>query len=150
MRLTNRGGRCAPWCSLDPDGDHLHDGLNTVPLIKIDTDAPGWNELQPVRGLTYRSGGFARGDENNQDANGKIPGYFLIDLDTTWQVTKHLQLFATVTNLLDKRYASFGIVGQNCFNGPNHTFDGLNPVNEHFVCPGAPRGGWVGARYAWD
>lgn len=59
-----------------------------------------------------------------------------------------LQLFATVINLLDKRDASFGRVGQHFFNGPHHTFDGRHPVNEQFVGPGALRGGWVGARYA--
>lgn len=99
---------------------------------------------------TYRSGINAQGDENNQDANGKIAGYFLIDLDTTYRLTKRLQLFATVSNLLNKRYASFGALGQNFFNGPNHTFDPLAPVNEAFVGPGAPRGAWVGMRYAWD
>jgi len=45
-----------------------------------------------------------------------------------------------VTNLFDKRYARFGALGRNFFNGRNHTFDGANPVNQQFVGPGAPRG----------
>jgi iron complex outermembrane recepter protein len=100
--------------------------------------------------LTYRSNIFARGDENNQDVNGSIAGYFLIDLDTTYNVTKHFQVFGSIQNLLNKRYASFGILGQNFFNGPNHTFDGDNVSNEQFLGLGAPRGFWVGARYSWD
>lgn len=100
--------------------------------------------------VTYRGGVFARGDENNRDANGKVPGYSLLALDTTWQATKHLQLFASVTNLLDTRYASLGMLDRNVFNGPHHSFDGLHPADEQFVGPGAPRGAWVGARYAWD
>ncbi|PMS15055.1 TonB-dependent receptor [Trinickia dabaoshanensis] len=100
--------------------------------------------------VTYRDGVYAQGDQNNGDVNGKIPGYFLIDLDTTYDVTKHLRVFATVTNVLNKRYASYGVLGQNFFNGPNHTFDGAAPINEQFVGPGAPRGAWVGVRYAWD
>jgi len=99
--------------------------------------------------LTYRGSIFARGDENNQDVNGTISGYFLIDLDTTYNVTKQLQVFATVKNLLNKKYSTFGILGENFFNGPNHTFDGANPVNEQFLGLGAPRGVWVGMRYAW-
>jgi outer membrane receptor protein involved in Fe transport len=99
--------------------------------------------------LTYRSGIYARGDENNQDVNGKIAGYWLINLDTTYQLTRQWQLFARVDNLLNKRYANFGVLGQNFFNGPNHTFDGANPLDEQFVGPGAPRGAWVGLRYAW-
>jgi outer membrane receptor protein involved in Fe transport len=131
---------------------HSGDRIPGIPAstVKLRLDfaaTPKWNI---GTNLTYRGGVFARGDENNQDANGTIPGYFLIDLDTTWQATKHLQLFASVTNLLDKRYANFGTLGRNFFNGPNHSFDGLNPVNEQFVGPGAPRGAWLGARYAWD
>jgi outer membrane receptor protein involved in Fe transport len=131
---------------------HSGDRIPGIPAstVKLRLDfaaTPKWNI---GTNLTYRGGVFARGDENNQDANGTIPGYFLIDLDTTWQATKHLQLFASVTNLLDKRYANFGTLGRNFFNGPNHSFDGLNPVNEQFVGPGAPRGARLGARYAWD
>lgn len=61
-----------------------------------------------------------------------------------------MQLFASVTNLLNKRYASFAMLGRSFFNGPNHEFDGFNPVNEQFVGPGALRGAWIGARHAWD
>ncbi|WP_204423257.1 hypothetical protein [Burkholderia sp. MS455] len=46
------------------------------------------------------------------------------------------EVFASVTNLFDKRRASFGALGRNFFNGPNHTFDGANPVNQQFVGPG--------------
>jgi iron complex outermembrane receptor protein len=119
---------------------------NTVKLRLDYSATPKWNI---GTNLTWRGSIFARGDENNQDVNGKIAGYVLIDLDTTYQVTKQLQIFATVTNLLDKRYASFGVLGQNFFNGPNHTFDGASPVSEQFVGPGAPRGMWVGLHYAW-
>lgn len=100
--------------------------------------------------LTYRSSFFARGDENNEDVNGKLAGYLLIDLDTTYRVTKQLEVFTRVTNLLDKGYASFAVLGQNFFTGPNHTFNGANPVNEQFVGVGAPRGVWAGLRYARD
>ncbi|WP_206995515.1 TonB-dependent receptor [Trinickia mobilis] len=128
-------------------GDHIP-GIpaNTVKLRLDYAATPKWDI---GTNLTYRGSIYARGDEDNEDVNGKIAGYFLIDLDTTYQVTKQLQVFATVSNLLDKRYASFGVLGQNVFNGPNHTFDGLAPVNEQFVGPGAPRGMWVGMRYAW-
>ncbi|MFL6705062.1 MAG: TonB-dependent receptor [Paraburkholderia graminis] len=128
-------------------GDHLP-GIpaNTV---KLQLDYAATAKWRVGANLTWRGGIYAQGDENNQDVNGKIAGYFLIDLDTSYQVTKQLQVFASVSNLLDKRYASFGSLGENFFNGPNHTFDGANPSNEQFVGPGAPRGFWVGLRYAW-
>ena len=53
---------------------------------------PKWNI---GTNLTYRGSIFARGDEDNQDVNGTVAGYFLIDLDTTYNVTKQLQVFAT-------------------------------------------------------
>jgi len=113
--------------------------LDYTPVSRVDLGA----------NLTWRGSIFARGDENNQDVNGKVPSYVLIDLDATWNVTRQLQLFATVTNLLNKQYASFGILGENFFTGPGHTFDAANPMNEQFVGVGAPRGAWVGLRYAW-
>jgi outer membrane receptor protein involved in Fe transport len=100
--------------------------------------------------LTYRSDIFARGDEDNNDVNGTVAGYFLMDLDTTYNVTKQLQIYATVQNLLNKRYANFAILGENFFNGPNHTFSGTDTTNEQFLGLGAPRGFWVGVRYAWN
>jgi outer membrane receptor protein involved in Fe transport len=117
--------------------------------VKLRLDYAPFAKWNIGTNLTYRGSIFARGDENNQDVNGKIPGYFLIDLDTTYNVTKQLQVFATIKNLLNKKYSTFGIVGENFFNGPNHTFDGATPVNEQFLGLGAPRGFWVGMRYAW-
>jgi outer membrane receptor protein involved in Fe transport len=70
-------------------------------------------------------------------------------LDTTYQVTKQLQVFAHLNNLFDKRYADFGILGENFFNGPRHSFSGDDVTNEQFLGMGAPRGLWVGLRYAW-
>jgi iron complex outermembrane recepter protein len=118
--------------------------------VKLRLDYTPVSRVNLGANLTWRGSIFARGDENNQDVNGTVGSYFLIDLDATWNVTKQLQIFATVTNLLDRQYASFGILGENFFNGPGHTFDGANPVNEQFVGVGAPRGAWVGLRYAWN
>jgi outer membrane receptor protein involved in Fe transport len=119
---------------------------NTVKLRVDYTPVPKWDI---GTNLTWRGNIYARGNEDNQDVNGAIAGYFLVDMDTSYQVTKQLQVFASVTNLLNKRYNSFGVLGENFFNGPGHTFDGTNTTNEQFVGPGAPRGFWAGLRYAW-
>jgi hypothetical protein len=58
-------------------------------------------------------------------------------------------VFGTVKNLLNKKYSTFGILGENFFNGPNHTFDSGATTNEQFLGLGAPRGVWVGMRYSW-
>jgi outer membrane receptor protein involved in Fe transport len=100
--------------------------------------------------LLYASAVYARGDENNQDANGKVPSYTVVNLDSRYQLTKGLDLFLRVNNLFDRRYANVGVLGSNVFTGPGRTFDGANAVNEQFRGYGAPRGGWIGLRYRWE
>ena len=46
------------------------------------------------------------GDDANQ--NQKLPGYWLVNLHASYQVTKELQVFLLVNNLFDHRYALFG------------------------------------------
>jgi outer membrane receptor protein involved in Fe transport len=100
-------------------------------------------------GLTgiYASEQYARGDENNQDVNGKLPSYFIVNLDARYHVTDQLQVFGKVTNLFDKQYEVFGVLGENFFNGPNFTYDRAAAGPEQFRTPGAPRGFFVGVRY---
>ncbi|SFH67607.1 Outer membrane receptor proteins, mostly Fe transport [Collimonas sp. OK307] len=92
---------------------------------------------------------FARGDENNSDTQGKVPGYGVVNLDTRYKISHDLEFFARVNNLLNKQYANFGILGQNYFNGPNQSYDAVNPTIEQFRGYGAPRGIWLGLRYSW-
>lgn len=91
----------------------------------------------------------ARGDENNQDANGMIAGYGIVNLDTRYHLNRRVELFARINNLFDRSYANFGTLGHNVFTGPNQSFDGLNPASEQFLGYGAPRGAWAGLRYRW-
>jgi outer membrane receptor protein involved in Fe transport len=101
----------------------------------------------------YASSQYARGDENNLDRHGRLPAYTVVSLDTRFQASTALQLFVTVTNLFDRRYQNFGLLGANAFTGPGRTFGpavGVDPVAEQFRAIGAPRGVWVGLRYAFD
>jgi iron complex outermembrane recepter protein len=89
---------------------------------------------------------FARGDENNQDVNGPIPGYVLINLDAHYALSSAWHVFARVDNLLNRRYSTFGVLGQNVFTAPGDTFDptGASWRIEQFRTVGVPRGAWVG------
>ncbi len=95
---------------------------------------------------------FARGDENNQDANGKVAGYTVFNMDANWQFHKNWSSFLKVTNLLDKDYASMGILGTNAFNTADKSFNAVPTTwqAEQFQSPGAPRAAWVGVRFAFD
>ncbi|HEY3177664.1 MAG TPA: TonB-dependent receptor [Casimicrobiaceae bacterium] len=103
--------------------------------------------------LVYASSQYALGDENNQDVHRRLPAYAVVHLDAMYQATATLQLFAQVANLFDRRYQSVALLGANVFTGPSGTFgpaSGIPPVAEQFRAPGAPRGIWVGLRYALE
>jgi hypothetical protein len=51
--------------------------------------------------------------------------------------------------LLDRRYASFGIFGNNVFTGPGRSFDPDNPRHEQFRGYDAPRSMSVGMQVAF-
>lgn len=112
------------------------------------------HDIQPqwTLGMNINVNGpvYARGDENNQDANGQVPGYSIVNLDTRYKISSKVAFFARVNNLFGRTYANFGTLGRNVFTGANNTFDGLNPVNEQFLGYGAPRGAWMGLRYSWS
>jgi len=93
---------------------------------------------------------WSRGDENNQDASGPVPGYTVVNLDGRVRVTKNVELFARINNLFDREYSNFGVLGENVFTGPGRSFDPANGVNESFRGLGAPRGAWVGVRFELD
>jgi iron complex outermembrane receptor protein len=56
--------------------------------------------------LTVVGDRFFVGDESNQ--NNELPGYWLVALNTSYQLTENVQIFGIVNNLFDKRYALFG------------------------------------------
>jgi len=102
--------------------------------------------------VVYASSQYAHGDENNQDIHGQVPSYAVTNLDTQFQLAPNLQLFANITNLFNRQYQSFGLLGANAFTGPDRTFGpalGIDPVSEQFRGIGAPRGFWIGLRYTF-
>jgi outer membrane receptor protein involved in Fe transport len=96
---------------------------------------PSWNV---GTNIVVAASQYARGDENNQDTNGKIPGYAVVHLDTHYSINGSWKLFAKVNNVFDTQFATFGVLGNNIFNGL---------AAEQFRSPAAPRAGWVGVTY---
>jgi len=113
-------------------------------------------ELRPVPPWTIAAAAqlastvYARGDENNLDANGRVPGYALVNVDTRYQLSGRVQLFARVDNLFNRRFANFGILGDNVFTGPGQSFDAANARAEQFRGYGAPRGVEIGVEYRFE
>ena len=103
--------------------------------------------------VVFASSQYARGDENNRDRNGSLPSYTVVYADARYQASAQWQLFAQIANLFDRRYENFGILGSNVFTGPDRSFGpavGAAPMPEQFRAVGAPRGIWLGMRYAFD
>jgi iron complex outermembrane recepter protein len=115
--------------------------------LKLRAEYSFFEKLSAGATLNYFSGQYARGDENNRDGGGKIPGYTLVNLDGQYQATKALQFFARIQNLFDRDYETLGVLGENFF--VNGTFDASNVQPEQFRSAGAPRAAWVGVKYAF-
>ena len=99
--------------------------------------------------LVAQSATYARGDENNADANGRVPGFALASLDARWHLGAGWELFADVDNVFDRRTSTFGMLGRNVFTGPGRTFDATGATwrSEQFRVAGAPRGIWAGVTW---
>jgi iron complex outermembrane receptor protein len=108
---------------------------------------PSWHLAMNLRAT---SSVYARGDENNQDANGRVPGYAVVNLDTRCDIGARWQLYARMDNVFDRRYANFGILGDNAFTGPGQQFDPAGARAEQFRGYGAPHGAWIGAQFALE
>ncbi|HKW80931.1 MAG TPA: TonB-dependent receptor [Casimicrobiaceae bacterium] len=103
--------------------------------------------------LVLASSQYARGDENNRDAGGRVPGYAVVDVDARGRLTRTLQLVVGSSNVFDRRYQNFGILGANVFNGPDRSFGpalGIEPSREQFRAVGAPRTLWIALEYSPD
>lgn len=98
---------------------------------------------QPVRAVTLGanllvvSSQYAHGDEANLDA--AVPGYTLVNLDLHITPAPRWEAFATVTNLFDVRYATYGVWGTNIYTGND----------EQFRTPGQARAILAGLRYSF-
>ncbi|WP_375462551.1 TonB-dependent receptor [uncultured Methylobacterium sp.] len=125
------GTLSAPNNPLSDDGAINVTRGNKVPLIpdhqfKVGFDTlilPGWRFGMNLQAF---SSAYYRGDESN--LNPKLPAYYVLGLNTSYQVTPNLQVFGLITNLTNNRYANFGtfaergnVVGNLAINDPRTT-----------------------------
>ncbi len=88
------------------------------------------------------------GDESNQSP--PLPGYAVVDLFGSYAVTPKLSLFATIGNLLNRHYATYGIYGDATGIGvPGAPVNGVSNgpgVDNRFESPAAPFSVYGGLR----
>ncbi len=99
--------------------------------------------------LLAQSSVYARGDENNQDRNGPVPGFAVVNADARFEFARHWEASLRATNLLNRSYSTFGVLGENEFTGPNRSFDtsGAGWQPQQFRSVGAPFGVWLAIQY---
>ena len=149
----------------DADGNILVRAGDRIPLIPKHTgrlvlDYELTKRWDIGGNVIAASGSYLHGDENNANqaggtngegaytsGTGWIPGYIVVNLQGTYHITKHAEIFARLINLFDKQYATAGFLTSSSFN-PNGTFipNPDNWPNENAVSPAAPRAIWAGVR----
>lgn len=92
--------------------------------------------------MLFNSGQHMRGDESNQLA--KTGGYTVLNLRGQYRVSDRLILLATVNNILDEEYETFGLIGEEPSEVDVPAFAGFN--NPRFLGPGAPRALYAGIK----
>lgn len=89
--------------------------------------------------IVMNAGQFLRGDEANLLP--KAGGYAVVNLRANWAFNAHASVFARVDNVFDRRYVTFGTLGD-----ASEAFPGFD--DPRFFGPAPPRAGWIGLRLA--
>ncbi len=115
---------------------------------------PGIPEHRVKLGLDYKvistwsvgatvnvvSSAYYVGDEANLLA--PIPGYTVVELHSTYRPLPHLEIFASIDNLFDRQYATYGILSDPTGIGaPGIPANGVTNgpgVDNRFLSPAAP------------
>jgi iron complex outermembrane recepter protein len=88
------------------------------------------------------------GDESNQLA--PIPGYTVVNLHTSYKPVPHFEVFASINNLFNRQYATWGILsdptGVGCPGVPVNGVTNGPGVNNRFLSPAAPLEAFGGVR----
>jgi iron complex outermembrane receptor protein len=98
--------------------------------------------------LEVRSGAYYVGDEANLLA--PIPGYALVHLHSTYRPSEHVEVFVSVDNLFNRKYATWGILSDPTGIGapgipPGAVTNGPG-VDNRFLSPAAPLEAFLGVR----
>jgi outer membrane receptor protein involved in Fe transport len=84
----------------------------------------------------YFSSQFLRGDEANLLE--PVDGFATVNVRGRFRLSGHVAIIGQVTNLLDRRYTTFGLLGEA------DDVLGDDFEDPRFLSPGAPRAAWIG------
>jgi iron complex outermembrane receptor protein len=81
------------------------------------------------------------GDQSNR--NPQVPAYWVVNLHTSYQVSKNVELFGLVQNLFNQHYYAFGTFFQT------DSFPYLSLTDPRTFVPGMPLAAYAGVRAKW-
>jgi outer membrane receptor protein involved in Fe transport len=155
LRATYRSEGTLPGplsTALRPDGFVPGTPIAGLPrqVLKLGAD---WQVLPQLSlgadWMVVASQVVAGNESGNRPELGKLAGYSLLDARAAWQVSSRWQAYLRVSNLLDRRYASFATGNRDLFPGGRALQPGDAAAGSRFVSPGAGRALTLGTRYEW-
>ncbi|MDE2305740.1 MAG: TonB-dependent receptor, partial [Gammaproteobacteria bacterium] len=125
------------------------DRLPSIPehRLKLGVDyrpSPDWSVGATAN---FVSDFYYAGDPSNRLA--PIPGYAIVNLHASFRPSARLQWYATIDNVLNRRYATFGTLGDPSGVGAPGVPPNAAPgaaVDNRFQSPGAPFEAFAGLR----
>jgi outer membrane receptor protein involved in Fe transport len=142
---------------------HSGDRIPLIPrqIFKAHVDYQFLPNLSAGLQLIAVDSSFVRGNENNAHVagvvspdgvttfgSGRVPGYAVFNFTSSYQPATRWKLFADVSNLFDRKYATTGQLGPFAFN-PDGGFRNSGSTSTTFFTPGAPRAFSIRARYVF-
>ena len=139
-----------------------------LPLVprhtgKLEADYDVTAQWNVGANLIASSGQFVRGNENNlhqQGVNGdgetfqhsgRIGGYAVLNLNSSYRFGRHWEIFGRINNLFDRDYATSGQLTSNPFDSSGHfVTNPANWPNVTAISPSMPRAYWAGMRLSFD
>ena len=116
--------------------------------LKLGVDYKVVSALTVGATVNFVSSAYYVGDEANLLA--PLPGYTVVDLHSTYRPLPHVELYASISNLFDRKYATYGILSDPTGVGaPGVPADGVtngSGVDNRFQSPAAPFEIFAGAR----
>ena len=137
----------------DANGNiHVHPGdvLPGIPAHRIKAGADYRITSNWVVGgdVVWESSQYFRGDESNQMK--PLPGFAVVNLHTTYDVTEGIQVFLNLDNAFDSQYATFGVLGDPTGIGapgiPANAVTNGRGVDNRFESPAPPISTFAGVR----
>jgi len=127
-------------------GDHLPGIPRT--RVKAGADIAVHGTWSIGGSISRVSDQYYRGDESNQLT--PLPGYTVVNLHANLNVTNRIALFVIIDNVLNAKYATFGILGDPTGVGapgiPENSASNGSGVDNRFQSPAAPIAAYGGLR----